>query len=228
MLPHIFIVEKKSIVKSRSLQMHLVSKRLFSVFMLTAVAFAAIIAVSCHSASAASGKWEQTAFVIIDIQNDYFKGGAMALEDSDKAGKNAGKLLAYFRKNGVPVIHVRHENTNASLGFFLPGTDGARIHTCVEPVAGETILLKHYPNSFQETDLGTVLEKLNIKHLVISGMQSNVCIRATTLEALKKAYTVTIAEDTLAAVNQSTHKAAVDELSKAGAKMVSSTSLMKR
>ena len=195
--------------------------------MLTAVAFVGILAVSCHSASAARDKWEQTAFVIIDIQNDYFKGGTMALENSDKAGKKAGKLLDYFRKNGVPVIHVRHENP-ASAGFVIPGTDGARIHECVAPVAGETVILKHFPDSFKETDLGDALEKMNIKHLVISGMQSNVCVRATTLEALKKSYTVTVAEDTLAAMNQTVHKSAVGEMSKAGATMASSTSLMKR
>jgi len=208
--------------------MHAARKYLVSILILTAVAFAIIMAASHHSACATSSKWEHTAYVIIDIQNDYFKGGAMELESSEKAGQNAGKLLQYFRQNGVPVIHVRHENTNSIAGFFLPDTDGARIHKCVEPKAGETIILKHSPDSFILTDLEDVLKKMNIKHLVISGMQSNVCVRATSLKALEKSYTVTVAEDTLAAVDQSTHKSAVDEITKAGAVMTSSTLLMKR
>jgi len=208
--------------------MRIKTKHLFSILLLTAVALAAIPAGSKHSVSAAQSKWEQTAFIIIDIQNDYFKGGAMELENSEKAGQNAGKLLDYFRKNGVPVIHVRHENTNSFAGFFLPGTEGAKIHKCVEPKAGETVILKHSPDSFMETDLNDVLQKMNIKHLVVSGMHSNVCIRATTLKALENKYTVTVAEDTLAALNQTVHKSAVDEITKAGAVMTLSTSLMKR
>lgn len=208
--------------------MRISKKYLFPVLVLTAVTCTTILAGSYNSASAARGKWDQTALVLIDIQNDYFKGGAMELENSDKAGQNAGKLLNYFRQNGVPVIHVRHENATSIATFFIPGTDGARIHKCVEPKEGETVILKHFPDSFMETELGNVLEKMSIKHLVIGGMQSNVCVKATTLKALEKKYTVTVAEDTLAALNQDVHKSAVDEISKAGAKMTTSSILMKR
>ncbi|MBP7902325.1 MAG: cysteine hydrolase [Spirochaetes bacterium] len=200
-------------------------KQLLSILLLTITVFAA--GGFNEKTHAAQNKWKQTAFLIIDIQNDYFKNGAMQLENSEKSGENAGKLLNYFRKNGVPVIHIRHENTNAMAGFFLPGTNGAKIHKYVEPKSGETIILKHFPDSFMETDLNDVLKKRNIIHLIISGMQSNVCVRATTLKALEKKYTVTVAEDTLAAVNQATHKSAVDEIKKAGAKITSSSSLMK-
>ena len=206
--------------------MHISKKHFLSILLLAITAFSA--GGFNSTAYAAQKKWDQTAFLIIDIQNDYFKGGAMQLENSEKSGEKAGKLLSYFRKNGVTVIHIRHENTNDMAGFFLPGTNGAKIHKCVTPKAGETVILKHFPDSFMETELEDLLKKTNIKHLVISGMQSNVCVRATTLKALEKKYTVTVAEDTLAAVNQATHKSAVEEISKAGAKITSSSLLMKR
>ena len=46
-----------------------------------------------------------TALLIIDIQNDYFPGGAMELAGSTEAGERAGKLLAAFRDKSQPVIH---------------------------------------------------------------------------------------------------------------------------
>ena len=48
------------------------------------------------------------ALVIVDIQNDYFPGGAMPLEGSPEAAANAAKLLAAFRAKGLPVVHVQH------------------------------------------------------------------------------------------------------------------------
>ncbi|HZO01502.1 MAG TPA: isochorismatase family protein, partial [Burkholderiales bacterium] len=49
-----------------------------------------------------------TALLIIDIQNDYFPGGAMELEGSDAAGAKAAIAIKSFREKSLPVIHVRH------------------------------------------------------------------------------------------------------------------------
>lgn len=74
-----------------------------------------------------------TALVIIDIQNDYFPGGAMELEGSEAAGAKAGAAIRNFREKNLPVIHVRHLSVRPGSSFFLPGTRGAEIHASVKP-----------------------------------------------------------------------------------------------
>src|SRR5678815_3237850 len=72
-----------------------------------------------------------TALLIIDIQNDYFPGGAMELEGAEAAGAKAGSAIEHFRSKGLPVIHVRHLSTRPGSTFFLPNTKGAEIHAGV-------------------------------------------------------------------------------------------------
>jgi len=71
--------------------------------------------------------------LLIDIQNDYFPGGAMELEGAEEAGRAAARLLSFFRQRRFPVVHVRHESARPGSTFFLPGTPGAEIHPCAAP-----------------------------------------------------------------------------------------------
>ncbi|MGE8553412.1 MAG: cysteine hydrolase family protein [Chryseobacterium jejuense] len=128
-------------------------------------------------------KMENTALLIIDVQNDYFLGGKMTLEGAEQAGKNTQQVLEYFRKNNLPVIHIRHISTNEGATFFLPGTLGAEIHSLVSPLPNEKVIEKHFPNSFRETELLSYLQSKNIKNLVIAGMMTDVCVESTTRAA---------------------------------------------
>ncbi len=47
-----------------------------------------------------------TALLIIDVQNDYFEGGAMTLVGSDKASENIKSLLTKFRTEHQPVVYI--------------------------------------------------------------------------------------------------------------------------
>ena len=95
-----------------------------------------------------------TALLVIDIQNDYFPGGAMELEGADAAGAKAGAALEKFRKNGNPVIHVRHLSVRPGSTFFLPGTQRRGDPSLrVAPRGGETVVEKNFPNSFRGTRL---------------------------------------------------------------------------
>ena len=70
-----------------------------------------------------------TALLVIDIQNDYFPGGAMELEGADAAGAKAGAAIwRNSARTAMPVIHVRHLSVRPGSTFFLPGTRGAEIH----------------------------------------------------------------------------------------------------
>jgi nicotinamidase-related amidase len=125
----------------------------------------------------------KTALLIIDIQNDYFEGGAMALAEPLKASSNAARLLDNFRQNNMPVIHIQHIANRAGASFFIPGTAGADIHDDVKPLQQEKVIVKHFPNSFRETGLLDHLRTNNITRLVICGMMTHMCVDATTRAA---------------------------------------------
>ena len=79
-----------------------------------------------------------TALILVDIQNDYFPGGKMALEGIDAAGVNAARLLSRFREKRRPVFHIRHLAVQPGATFFLTDTPGSEIHPSVAPMPGET------------------------------------------------------------------------------------------
>ncbi len=139
-----------------------------------------------------------TALLIIDIQNDYFPGGAMELAGSEEAGAQAGKLIDAFRRKSLPVIHVQHISTRPGATFFVPGTRGVEFHSCVSPRAGETIIQKNFPNSFRDTPLLQHLRDSNITRLVIAGMMTQMCVDSTVRAAADLGFACSLAHDACA------------------------------
>jgi len=139
-----------------------------------------------------------SALVLIDLQNDYFPGGAMELVEPEAAVKKAADLLAAFRARGFPVFHVRHECTGADDPFFLPGTEGAEIHAAVRPHPNELVFTKHYPNSFRETALLDTLRTVGATRLVFAGMMTHMCVDTTVRAASDLGFDCALAHDACA------------------------------
>ncbi len=140
----------------------------------------------------------KTALLLIDLQNDYFPGGAMELVGAEAASQNARRLLSRFREQQKPVIHVQHLSLRPGAGFFLPGTPGAEIHPLVAPAEGESLVQKHFPNSFRGTNLLDLLKEQGIERLVICGAMSHMCIDATTRAAFDLSFACTLVHDACA------------------------------
>jgi nicotinamidase-related amidase len=140
-----------------------------------------------------------TALLLVDVQNDYFAGGAMPLEEMDRAAARAAGLLAAFRERGWPIVHVRHLSVRPGATFFVPGTPGADIHASVAPRAGEPVVEKNFPNAFRATDLEPRLRAAGVDQLVIAGAMSHMCIDATARAAFDQGFKCTVAEDACAA-----------------------------
>lgn len=139
-----------------------------------------------------------TALLIIDIQNDYFPGGAMEVVGATAAATQAARLLAAFRQQARPVIHMQHIAARAGATFFLPNSVGAEIHEFVHPVPDEPIFQKHFPNSFRETPLLEHLRSTDIDRLVIAGMMTHMCIDTTTRAAADLGFACSLAHDACA------------------------------
>jgi nicotinamidase-related amidase len=139
-----------------------------------------------------------TALLLIDIQNDYFPGGRMELVGAGEAAAKAAAVLQCFRENQMPVIHIAHEAVREGATFFLPGTEGQRIHDLVLPRAGETVVPKNFPNSFLKTPLSEMLRRLEISRVVLVGMMTHMCVDATARAAKDLGFACTLIADATA------------------------------
>lgn len=177
----------------------------------------------------------QPVLVIIDIQRDYFPGGRHPLVGPDAAADAAEEVLSWQRRQGAPVIHVRHESP-AGGGFLEVDTDGAEIDHRVAPAADETVIVKHAPNSFVGTDLDDRLRALGDRPLLVAGMMTSMCVDATVRAAIDLGYDVTVVGDACAAPDlthdgvevdgRTVHTAFLAALSGAGARVTTSAEVV--
>lgn len=136
--------------------------------------------------------------LLIDLQNDYFPGGAMELSGIEKAAGKAAELLSRARSQGAPVFHVQHVSLEPAATFFAPYTKGAEVDTRVTPSAGEPVTVKHYPNAFRETLLAGALRAAGVDELVICGAMTHMCIDASTRAAFDLGFQCTVIADACA------------------------------
>lgn len=140
-----------------------------------------------------------TGLLVIDIQNDYFPGGAFPLVEPDAAAAAAAKVLSGHRASGAPIVHMQHVWDAPDATFMRPGTTGVEINDAVAPADGETVVQKAYPNSFRDTGLHETLQSLGVDELIVVGMMSSMCVDATVRAADDLGYPVTVVHDACAA-----------------------------
>jgi nicotinamidase-related amidase len=139
------------------------------------------------------------ALLLIDIQNDYFPGGGMPLVEPERAAAAAARLLAAFRAEGAPVIHLQHLWDEPEATFMRPGTPGIEINAAVAPRSGELVLTKEAPNGFLGTALERELRAREPEEVVVGGMMSSMCVDATVRAAADLGFSVAVAHDACAA-----------------------------
>jgi nicotinamidase-related amidase len=139
------------------------------------------------------------ALVIIDIQRDYFPGGANPLVEPEAAADAAATALQYFRARGQVVIHLRHVWDAPEATFLRPNTQGVEIHPRVAPIDGELVIEKTKPNGFVGTGLETELRSRGIEEVVAAGMMSCMCVDATVRAGSDLGFAMTVIHDACAA-----------------------------
>jgi nicotinamidase-related amidase len=127
-----------------------------------------------------------TALLVIDVQNDVV-GGA---HNRDGVVANIVTLVDKARAEDVPVVWVQHS------GEGMPqGSDGWRYVPELTQHESEPVVHKQYADSFEETDLETVLAERGIGRLVVAGAQTDECIRSTLHGAIVRGYDATLVGD---------------------------------
>jgi nicotinamidase-related amidase len=127
-----------------------------------------------------------TALLIVDVQN----GAVEGTPRRDDVVANVANLVDKARKNDVPVVWVQHNSED------LPsGSDQWRIVPELAPDEAEPLVQKSYGDSFEATELETILGDLGVGRLVVAGAQSDACIRSTLHGALVRGYDATLVSD---------------------------------
>jgi nicotinamidase-related amidase len=127
-----------------------------------------------------------TALMVIDVQNGVVAG----THDRDGVIGNINALVDKARAEDVPVVWVQHSDDDLE-----KGSDDWRIVDELSPGDGEPVVQKSYPDSFEATDLEEVLSGRGVGRVVVTGAQTDECIRATLHGALVRGYDVTLVSD---------------------------------
>ena len=127
-----------------------------------------------------------TALMVIDVQNDVV-GGA---HQRDAVVANINTLVAKARGEGVPVVWVQHSDDD------LPrDSEGWQYVPELAREDSEPLVHKTYGDSFEGTDLEDVLSQAGVGRLVVTGAQTDACIRSTIHGAFTRGYDVTLVGD---------------------------------
>ncbi len=132
------------------------------------------------------------ALILIDIQNDYFKGGNYPLWNSEKVLENSLDLIDKLAREKCEIIYVRHIGDKKSL-FFRPNTWGIKIHKkLLEVDYSYEVIEKKYADSFYETNLDRVLQNKGVEEIFLCGMMSHNCVTFTALSKSAEKYKVKV------------------------------------
>ena len=129
---------------------------------------------------------DKSALLVIDVQNQVVEGAY----NKDQVISNINSAVVKARAAGVPVVWVQHSDD-----WMAIGSDDWQIVPELLPANGEAKVGKLYRNSFEATDLESVLERLEVGHVYVCGAQTNNCVRFTSHGALDRGYDVTLLKD---------------------------------
>ena len=127
-----------------------------------------------------------TALLVVDVQNGVVSGA----HDRDRVVANIGTLVDRAREAGVDVVWVQHNSEE-----LTEGSDAWQYVADLERRDEEPLVQKRYPDSFEETDLESVLADRGVGRLFVSGAQTDECIRSTLHGAIARGYDAVLVGD---------------------------------
>jgi len=127
-----------------------------------------------------------TALLVIDVQ----RGVVASAHERDAVVANIAALVDKAREQEVPVVWVQHSDDHLE-----KGSEGWQYVPELPRRAAEPLVHKNYGDSFEGTDLEQVLAAAGVGHLVVTGAETDACIRSTIHGAFVRGYDVTLVAD---------------------------------
>jgi nicotinamidase/pyrazinamidase len=175
------------------------------------------------------------ALLIVDVQNDFCPGGALAIPEGDQVIPVLNRWTQRALRDKIPIFASRDWHPPRHISFKERGgpwpphcvqdTNGAAFHPDLELPANTEIFSKGYEvdkdsySAFGGTNLAEKLRKAGVKRLWIGGLAQDYCVHETSLEALREGFEVHVIVDATRAVNRSPEdgKRALEQMGRAGA-----------
>ena len=142
------------------------------------------------------------ALLVIDFVRAYLVPGSPLYAGVEQARADCVTLLQAARRAGIPVLHTRVEfqpggrdggvffRKLPALACFEAGRhpELAAFGEGLEPVAGETVITKQYASAFFGTSLASTLTALGVDTLLIAGLSTSGCVRASAVDACQHGF----------------------------------------
>lgn len=183
------------------------------------------------------------ALIVVDVQNDFLPGGALAVEDGNRVVPEINRLLPLFRhtvftRDWHPVDHVSFADAPEFRDGSWPphcvqGTDGARFHPDLKVPEDALVVSKgddpavEAYSGFQATavDLAAWLRERRVERVYVAGLATDYCVLQTALDARRAGFDTVVLEDAIRGVAPDTTRDALEELRRAGVGITSAAAL---
>jgi nicotinamidase/pyrazinamidase len=187
---------------------------------------------------------DSDALIVVDVQNDFCPGGSMPVADGDQVVPVLNGLMARFStvvltRDWHPRDHVSFSAEPQFMDRSWPphcvaGTSGADFHPPLEVPAGAIVVSKGADrdreaySGFQGTNLAEDLHRRGIRRVLVGGLATDYCVKATVLDALKSGFTAVLIADAARGVDipAGTAEQAVKDMAAAGASVVESADII--
>jgi nicotinamidase/pyrazinamidase len=163
------------------------------------------------------GPQQGDALILVDLQNDFLPGGPLGVPEGDAVIPPLNQCIAQFRRQGLPIFATRDWHPHDHCSFrsqggpwpqhCVAGTQGAEFAAQLSVPAGARIISKATAaqtdaySAFQGTDLAAQLNDLGCTRVLVGGLATDYCVKATALDARRAGLDVVVFEDAVRAVN---------------------------
>jgi nicotinamidase-related amidase len=135
----------------------------------------------------------QTILLPVDMQQA-FDGPSWPRRWNGAVDRNGQAVLGAWRSRGLPIIHVRHDSVEPG-STLAPGQPGNAFRPGFEPRDGEPVVAKSVNSAFIGTDLDLRLKRLGIRHVVVFGITTDMCVSTTVRTGANLGYDMVLVED---------------------------------
>lgn len=125
------------------------------------------------------------ALLVIDVQQGLFR-KSTPIYQADALLQNINSLIDRAHRRGAPVFFIQHSDQRT----LVKGSDDWQLHLRHQPQAIDFVIHKLHGNAFEGTNLHDALQSRHISSLVITGLVTHGCVRATCIGALELGYRV--------------------------------------
>ena len=145
-----------------------------------------------------------TALIVIDVQNEYVTGGLPIVDPPvEQSLARIGEAIDAANTAEIPVVLVRHAETDPDGGIFVAGTPSWELHDSVVSRPHVAVVDKQLPGSFTGTNLLALLEDKQVDQVVIVGYMTHMCVDTTARQAMHLGLDVTVLSDATGTIDVS-------------------------